>query len=114
MARPGSIGAAITRELQPAVGECFDEVMQARFGPKGGQLTTVDYGAMEDTGAPVVMLNIETIRDGVRIVDAPVETHGRVSEGLLACAQAALRGKQVSVPGTPPGQRFRVRYPIVP
>jgi hypothetical protein len=60
------------------------------------------------------LLNIETVTDGARIVDAPVETRGRVSDGLLACAQAALRGKKVSVPGTPPGQRFRVRYPIVP
>jgi len=114
LVRAGSLGAAITRELQPAVGECFDEVMQARFGPQGGKVTTVEYGAMEDTGEPVVLLNIETIADGARIVDAPVETRGRVSDGLLACAQAALRGKEVSVPGTAPGQRFRVRYPIVP
>jgi hypothetical protein len=114
MARPGSLGAAITADLQPVVSECFDEYVQARFGPQGGRHTTVDYGAMEDTGEPVVLLNIETFRDGARIVDAPVETRGRASDGLLACAQAALRGKQVSVPGTPPGQRFRVRYPIVP
>lgn len=110
----GTVAAAITQELQPAVGECFDEDVQARWGPQGGRHTTVDYGAMDDLGEPVVLLQIETFADGIQIVDAPVETRGRASDGLLACAQAALRGKQVEVPGTSPGQRYRMRWPIVP
>jgi hypothetical protein len=116
-ARPGDlgpVGAALGRglnELQDKVSGCYDEVVQARYGQR--QFTTVrDYAPLDDTGTTVLMLEVETQHGSVRIVDAPVETRGGASDGLIACAQQALRGQVVPAPQAVPGSRHRVRYPL--
>jgi hypothetical protein len=49
----------------------------------------------------------------VVIVDAPVETRGNASDGLIACAQQVLRGAVVDAPTAKSGERYRVRYPLI-
>jgi hypothetical protein len=94
------------------VSACFDELAQARHGRDAP--TTVDYAPAEEAGSVVLVLQLETLADAVRIVDAPVETRAKASDGLIACAQAALRGKQLPAPGSRPGQRYRLRFPVTP
>jgi predicted transcriptional regulator len=100
-------------ELQPRLAACFDEVAQSRHGATAFSRTT-DYTGQETGGTPVLVLEIETGPGRVRIVDAPVETQGGASDGLVACAQQVLRGRVVAAPGVEAGQRARLTYPLVP
>jgi len=112
----GDVGPALGRELnelQPAVAACFDEDVQARHGTTG--FTSVqDQAPSDDHGTTVLMLQVETQAGSARIVDAPVETRGRASDGLIACAQRVLRGHRVSAPGVVPGKRYRLLYTLLP
>jgi hypothetical protein len=112
--RPGAVGpvavaiAGEIRNMYQRVAPCFDQATQARFG--GSPHSEVQYAPSEDTGTTMLVLQIQTLHDEAEIVDAPVEARGGASDGLLACAQAALRGHRLSVPGAKSGQRFRMRY----
>jgi hypothetical protein len=112
----GEVGPALGRELnelQPRLANCFDEDVQARHGTS--PITRVqDYAPSEDQGTTILMLQVETQSGSARIVDAPVETRGRASDGLIACAQRVLRGQQVAVPGVEPGKRYRLLYTLLP
>jgi hypothetical protein len=112
----GPVGGAVGRglnELKDLVGACFDEDVQARHG-----LTrftqTLDHAPMPDNGTTVLMLQIETRAGGARIVDAPLETRGGASDGLVACAQRVLRGRTFEVPDATAGGRYRLLYPLLP
>jgi hypothetical protein len=111
----GAIGVSVARELQtlqPGVAACFDEDVQSRHGADG--VSTMTYAPADEAGATVLVLQLETQPQAVRIADAPVETRGGASDSLIACAQAALRGRSLAVPGAKAGQRFRLRFTVAP
>ncbi len=118
-ARPaelGPVGAAIGRELnelQPLLAACFDEDTQARHG-RQGYTAVRDYAPLEDHGTTILMLQVETYDGQARIVDAPVETRGGASDGLIACAQRVLRGHAVQVPEAKRGSRHRMLFTLLP
>ncbi len=112
----GPVGGALGRglnEIQPRIAACFDEDTQARHGQKAVS-ETKDYAPMPDYGTTVLMLQVETQAGHVRIVDAPVETRGTASDGLIACAQGVLRGRTFEAPGAMPGERHRLLYSLMP
>jgi hypothetical protein len=117
VARPaalGPLGGAIGRgllELQPRISACFDEDTQARFGQQG-YTAVKDYAPMDDHGSTILVLQVETLAGAARIVDAPVETRGGASDGLIACVQRVLRGHSTPVPQAQPGARYRILYPV--
>jgi len=109
------LGGAIGRELnevRPRLEPCFEEETQSRFGrvliAKVG-----DAQPIADAGVVVLMLQLETRPGQVVIVDAPVEVQGNASDGLIACAQQVLRGVAIDAPSANPGERYRVRYPLI-
>jgi len=112
----GDVGPALGRELneiQPLLANCFDEDVQARHGTT--PVTGVqDFAPMDDHGTTILMLQVETQHGHARIVDAPVETRGRASDGLIACAQLVLRGHRVPAPGAEPGKRYRLLFTLLP
>ena len=112
----GPLGGAIGRglnEIQPRLAACFDEDVQARHG-RTRFTETQDYAPMPDHGTTVLMLQIETLSGGARIVDAPLEARGGASDGLVACAQGVLREQKFEVPGATPGARHRLLYSLLP
>jgi hypothetical protein len=111
----GPVGAALGRELnelQPRLAACFDEDVQARFG-REPVTRTADYAPLEDQGTTILMLQVETRPGEIRIVDAPVETRGGASDGLLACAQRVLRGHAVASPEARAAGRHRVLFSLL-
>ena len=116
VARPaalGKVGAAVGRallELKPRLDACFDEDTQARFGPRPHTVVK-DYAPIESRST-ILMLQIEETGGQARIVDAPVESQGRASDGLIACAQQVLRGRTVDVPEARAGVRHRLLYAL--
>jgi hypothetical protein len=112
----GPVGAAVGRELNELhnrIAACFDEDVQARHGLQ--PITAVkDFASVEDNGTTILMLEIETSQGQVRIVDAPVETRGSASDGLIACAQRVLRGHTVVAPTAVLGSRHRLMYTLMP
>ena len=109
------IGGAVGRELneiRPRLEPCFEEETQSRFGQVPISRTG-DAQPIGDEGVVVLMLQLETRPGQVVIVDAPVETRGNASDGLIACAQQVLRGAVVDVPTAKSGERYRVRYPLI-
>jgi len=118
VARPaslGPVGAAVGRELnelQPELSACFDEVSQARHG-QARLTTTGAASSQEGSGPPTLMLLLEMKEGDVQIVDAPVETRGGASDGLIACAQGILRGRVVRVPGAKQVGRARLMFTLV-
>jgi hypothetical protein len=111
----GPVGAAVGRELldlQPELSACFSQVTQARHGQRA-HTATQDESRLQDTGTTVLVLQLEMGDGEVQIVDAPVETWGGSSDGLVACAQGVLRGRVVKVPQARRGQRARVMFPLL-
>ncbi len=112
----GPMGAALGRELndlQPALSACFDEEVQARHG--AAPVTRTAEAAPDDVGVTVLVLELEAGGGTVRVVDAPVESRGGASDGLIACAQRVLRGKVFEAPvGPRQGGRHRVLFPLSP
>lgn len=112
----GPVGAAIGRELNELhnrIAACFDEDVQARHGLQPVSAVK-DFASVEDNGTTILMLEIETSQGRARIVDAPVETRGNASDGLIACAQRVLRGHLVVAPTAVGGSRHRLMYTLLP
>ena len=112
----GKVGVALGQglnELHPALSACAEEDAQSRHGTSAISAVQ-DSQPADDAGVPVLVLQLETMTDAIRIVDAPVETRGGASDGLLACAQSKLRGRVVEAPGTVAGQRYRLLYTLLP
>lgn len=112
----GKGGAALGRELndlQPELGGCFDEDVQARHGTSTVSAVR-DASPQADVGATVLVLELESLHHAMRIVDAPVETRGAASDGLLACIQSKLRGRVIQAPGARAGERHRLMYTPTP
>jgi hypothetical protein len=108
----GRAGPAIGRELlelRPRLDACFDEDTQARFGPRAHTVVQ-DVAPIESEQTTILMLQIEEMNGRVRIVDAPVESQGTASDGLIACVQQVLRGREVEIPAARAGARHRLLY----
>lgn len=113
----GPQGAAVGRDLialQPQLTACFDEAAAARFG-REQPTQTLDVERLEETGATVLMLQVETAPGRATIVDAPLEARGSASDGTIACAQRVLRGRTIRTPadGKPPA-RHRLLFNLHP
>jgi hypothetical protein len=115
---PGSpAGRAIQAALaqvQPRLSACFDDDAQARHGQAPVTAGKEQYASVDEGAETILVLQVETLRDAVYIVDAPVESRGGASDGLIACAQQALRGQTFPAPGSTPGGRMRVLHNLVP
>jgi len=113
----GNIGAALNRglaTLAPAIGAC-----QGEAAARGGLVAPTDnYTEARDEAPPpdatttILVLQVESLRDQVRIVEAPVEAAGRASSGYVACLQRVLRGQSFAAAGAEPGHRYRILYPV--
>jgi hypothetical protein len=110
----GPLGAAVMRglnDLQPQLAGCFDEVTEARFA-RESVTPTRDAEPMQDQGATIFVLLLESGGGMVRIVDAPVETQGAAGDGVVVCAQRLLRGRSFAVPTTPADGRHRLIFQL--
>lgn len=107
----GPVGRGLN-ELQPRVAACFDEDTQARYGT-ASRTAVKDAETLDAQGASVLLLQIQIAGGQATIEDAPLETQGAGSDGLVACAQRVLRGQRFSVPEGKPG-RYRLLFPLSP
>jgi hypothetical protein len=110
----GAVGGAIGRgliALQPRLAACSGEDAQARYGTASRTYVKDPYPP-DRQGGTVLVLQIETTRGKARIVDAPVQSQGRASDGLVACVQDVLRGETFPVPQGQAGQRYRLMHPV--
>lgn len=112
----GPSGAAVGRDLIALQGQlttCFDEATAARFA-REQPTQTLDPERLEETGATVLVLEIETAPGRATIVDAPLETRGSASDGAIACAQRLLRGRTVRTTDGRPPARHRLLFNLHP
>lgn len=63
-------------------------------------------------GATVLTLSLLSSSESITVVDARVTDPGRADEYQQRCFESWLARLVVSVPGIPPGSRYRVRWPI--
>jgi hypothetical protein len=106
--------APLVRALASPVAPCFDEETKARFGPRPHSSLSDATGA--DPGTATLMLQMEAVDGGLRIIDAPVASLGASTDGLVACAQQVLRGRTVPLPQLQyqPGDRVTMTYKLLP
>lgn len=97
-------------DVQPRLGECFSPSVASRGGPV---VETKDAAPLRDEAATTLLLELQVTGDRALIVEAPVESRGLATNGTLACAQAALRGRTVPSPGLPEG-KHRLRFALAP
>jgi hypothetical protein len=113
---PRPLPPVFRQAVRSAIAHCFDEDTQARFGPQAH--TSMPGATLSTTPEPgALFLEIEVVAGGMLVADAPMATHGKASDGLIACAQQSLRGRTLTLPGSAtrePGQRFKTRYQLVP
>jgi hypothetical protein len=106
--------APVVRAIRPLVEKCFDEEIQARYGPQPHTSTSDARGS--GPGPATLMLQMEGASGGLLIVDAPVAKLGNAGDGLVACVQQALRGRTVPLLDSQyqPGVRVAMAYPLSP
>jgi hypothetical protein len=106
--------APLVHALAEPVAPCFDEYTQARFGPKPH--TSLSDVSGSGSGLASLMLELEAVDGGLRIVDAPVAQLGAAGDGLVACAQQVLRGRTILLPQLqyPPGEHLTMIYALRP
>jgi hypothetical protein len=109
---PG-VTAAVRAGLRPRLAECFQRGAQNRWGGLGRAFSTVAPGEAASVGPAILLLEVEQVGAGVRVVDAPVERRGSASDGTLNCAQGVLRGAELQAPSEGK-KRFRVRFQLRP
>jgi hypothetical protein len=112
-ALPAPLAQVVTAVAQP-LAQCFDEEVQARFGP-------IPHTSLPDAVGPgprpaMLMLQMEATDGALRVVDAPVAVLGNAGDGLVACAQQVLRGRTVPLGslGYQPGERIAMSYELRP
>jgi hypothetical protein len=116
-ARLGVIGRVMTNalaEIQPRLSTCFDEETQSRFGQTPVSRPLAGGREADQQGPTLLILNMEVQPGQIRIVDAPVESQGRASDGLVACAQRILRGHVIRTPAAQNTERARMIFQLNP
>jgi hypothetical protein len=111
LASLGALGIAVhggLQDLQPRLSDCFD-----RPGRSGAVRTAADAAEGAVVGPTVLVLELETGTDEVRIVDAPVATRGETDDAVVGCAQQLLRGQAFGARGARAGTRHRVLHPLI-
>lgn len=118
-ARPaalGRIGPVMNNELanlQPSLAQCLDEETQARNG-QFPVSRSLDGRTPDENATTLLVLQLELSPGQIRIVDAPVESQGRSSDGRVACAQRLLRGRVIRTPVVQGAGRARMVLPLTP
>jgi hypothetical protein len=116
--RPGSLGAlgrimmAELVELQPRLSLCFDEEAQSRFGQVPVSRALVGGQEADPNGPTVLFLNLDLQSGQIRIADAPVQSQGGASDGLVACAQRVLRGHVIPTAAAQQAGRARMMFQL--
>jgi hypothetical protein len=116
-ARLGPVGRVMVNELatlQPRIGNCFDEDVQARHGQVAVSRPLVGGRTADQSAATLLILNLEVTPGQIRIVDAPVESQGRDSDGVIACAQGILRGHVIQTTSAQKVERARMIFQLNP
>lgn len=98
--------ALLARPVQSRLAGCA--------GRSGGIGTAGEPGPVPRGAPAVLMLEMETLRDELRIVDAQVETWGEASQASVSCARDVLRGQVISASSVERGQRVRMLFPLSP
>ncbi len=114
--RLGAIGPVMANELnelQPRLALCFDEENQARHGHLLVS-RPLDGRTAQESGVTLLVLLLEMQPGQIRIADAPVESQGKASDGLVACAQRILRGHVIPTPAVGAPGRARLIFPLNP
>lgn len=111
----GPIGSAVGRglnALKPQLSACWNEAAASGglVAPTDNYTEARDEAPPPDQTTTILVLQVETMVDQVRIIEAPVESQGSASYGLVACAQRVLRGQTFDAPGARPGQRYRILH----
>jgi hypothetical protein len=97
-------------EVRPRLTECF----RADVASSGGTVLFVkDAAPLSGEWTTTLLLQIEVSQDRAFVVEAPLESRGKASDGTIACAQAALRGQTAPAGGLPSG-RHRLRFVLTP
>lgn len=118
-ARPaalGRIGPVVNAELaslQASLAQCLDEETQARNG-QFPVSRSLDGRPPDENERTLLVLQLELTPGQIRIVDAPVESQGRSSDGRVACAQRLLRGHVIRTPVVRDTGRARMVLPLTP
>jgi len=95
----------IRREMIRAIGALKDELARCPADPV--QRTTPG-------GRAAVVLETESLDEAVRIVGSTLEAEVPVNDRFVTCTRGVLEGKQIPVPGTKPGTKFRMFLPVGP
>jgi hypothetical protein len=98
--------ALLAAPIQSRLTRCADHV-----GGFGGAVAP----GPDPTGKPAVfMLEMETLGNEVRIVDAQVREWGEASDATVSCARDVLRGQVVARSNAPLGKRISMPFPLKP
>jgi hypothetical protein len=97
------------QEQAPKLASCFK-----RRAPRAHtRPSTVSRRSMIGADTPgVLRLELEPQQGELWILDATVEQGGTATDAQLACARRALRGLALEMPGTTPGPRVAMTYPL--
>jgi hypothetical protein len=93
--------------LRAHLEKCPGRSAQGGFGGNGTYLPGVEEMTL-------LMLEVEMLDGGVRIVDAPLAIPGSTSDAFAACVQQTLRGQVIAVPVAVAGERARIAFPLDP
>jgi hypothetical protein len=112
----GPVGVDVGRDLivlQEQLSACFNPEVASQTG-RAAPTRTADPESQQDLAETILVLELEAGPGTVRIVDAPLESHGSADDMTIACAQRLLRGRTIPSQAARPGGRYRLLQQLHP
>jgi hypothetical protein len=112
----GPVGVDVGRDLialQDQLSTCFNPEVASQAG-RAAPSRTADPESHQDLAETILVLELEAGNGTVRIVDAPIESHGSAEDMTIACAQRVLRGRTIHSATARAGGRYRLLHQLHP
>jgi hypothetical protein len=107
------LAPAVTRglaEMRTRIEPCYDEeIAREKARAPGRRRSTGQH-----LGPALLVLRIQGHLDALEVVAADLVSAGSSSQDLVDCCRRVIEGFAMDAPGSGPGQRYRLNYPLQP
>ncbi|ACL64317.1 putative dihydrolipoamide S-succinyltransferase [Anaeromyxobacter dehalogenans 2CP-1] len=112
--RPGGVDRSPQRAMPPARRHALATFRRELAGGMVALQQRAQRCAPRDGQAAAVLVALETVEGGIRVIDARPQAPGSATDAEVSCARAALAGQVLPAPNAEPGRRWQLPLALRP
>lgn len=112
--RPAGVDRSPQRAMPPARRHALATFRRELAGGMAALQQRAARCAPGDGPGASVLVALETVEGGIRVLDARPQAPGSATEAEVACARAALAGQVLPAPNAEPGRRWQLPLALRP